>query len=144
MHRFTSYQGITLIKNFEGFSQKKYLCPGGFATIGYGHKLLADEDFDFISAKEAEELLAKDLLLIEKNVIKYINVPLTQNQFDALVSFTFNLGAAALQRSTLRQKINYQQYFNAAEEFLKWIYIKGKIIKGLIKRRIAEKELFIL
>lgn len=142
MHRFTSLKGIELIKKFEGFSTVKYFCSGGFATIGYGHKLLPTEHFNFISKEHANELLIKDLIAIENNVIKYINVPLTNNQFDALVSFTFNLGAAALQRSTLRQKINYHQYFEAGQEFLKWVYVRGKILNGLFKRRLAEKELF--
>lgn len=144
MHRFTTKNGIKFIKKFEGFSSGPYLCPGGYLTIGYGHKLLASDQYKYkiISMETAEEILIMDLLKIEQAIIKYINVELNNNQFDALVSFTFNLGPAALQRSSLRQKINYYLYDEAQKEFLKWVYAGSKKVTGLIYRRKAESDLF--
>ena len=99
--------GLDLIKRFEGFSQTVYFCPAGYPTIGYGHVVKDDEDFsEGIDEAEAEELLRQDTMIAERAVLRLINVPLTDGQFDALVSFTFNLGGGALQRSTLRRKIN--------------------------------------
>ena len=95
-----------------------------------------------MNLKIAEEILMMDLHRIESAIINYINVELNDNQFDALVSFTFNLGPAALQRSGLRQKINYSLYDEAKEEFLKWVYIGSKKLQGLIYRRKAESNLF--
>ncbi|RYE05747.1 MAG: lysozyme [Rickettsiaceae bacterium] len=142
MHRLTSQHGINFIKYYEGYKEKPYYCAAGYLTIGYGHKLLAREKYDHVDNKTAHEILQKDLLLSEKAVLKYINAQLTDNQFDALVSFTFNLGPAVLQRSTLRQKINYLSYDEAALEFLKWVRAKGKILNGLVKRRFDESNLF--
>lgn len=142
MHRFTSQYGIEFIKHHEGYNEKVYYCSAGYLTIGYGHKLLPSEKYDDIDRKLANEILRKDLLVTEKAVLKYVNVQLNDNQFDALISFTFNLGAAALQRSTLRQKINYLSYDEAALEFLKWVRCRGKIINGLVKRRLSESNLF--
>ena len=142
MHRFTTKKGIEFIKKFEGFSSVAYFCPGGHQTIGYGHKLLPNEPYKIVNLKIAEEILMMDLHRIESAIINYINVELNDNQFDALVSFTFNLGPAALQRSGLRQKINYSLYDEAKEEFLKWVYIGSKKLQGLIYRRKAESNLF--
>ncbi len=143
IHRFVNEAGVSLIKHFEGFSDRFYYCPGGWATIGYGHKLETGERYDApISLLTAEELLRQDTFKAERAVIKYIDVELSNNQFAALVSFTFNLGAAALQRSSLRHKLNYGLYEEAAVEFLKWVYAGGQKINGLIKRRFAESNLF--
>jgi lysozyme len=142
LHRFTSPCGINLIKNFEGFRPAKYSCAAGYPTIGYEHRLTKDEKYTNVCQSEAEEILMNDLLKFEKIVLKYINVNLSDNQFDALVSFTFNLGPAALQRSTLRQKINNMDYEDAKEEFLKWTYAGGRRLSGLLKRRWAESLLF--
>lgn len=140
--RKTSVKGIELIKRFEGFSPRRYLCAGGYATIGFGHRLLDNENYSLITLNCAEEILLKDLARFELSVMKYITVELFDHQFDALVSFTFNLGPAALQRSTLRCKINSGNYSETHREFLKWIYAGGKRLNGLIKRRLAESELF--
>jgi len=102
MHRFTHAKGIELIKHFEGFSDKPYICAGGHLTIGYGHKIQEKEKFNIISIDEAQDILIKDLICSERQVLKYIDKLLTDNQFAALVSFTFNMGGAALQRSVLR------------------------------------------
>lgn len=143
MHRFTNPGGIELIKHFEGFKPEPYICAGGYLTIGYGHKLLPSDRYSKISEEKAEIILKKDLLRSERAVLKYINNSLSDNQFAALVSFTFNLGGAALQRSILRQKINYDLYKEASKEFKKWVYAGGKKLPGLVKRRRAEKKLFL-
>ena len=95
-----------------------------------------------MSENEAENLLREDLLRFEVAVLRLIRVSLTDGQFDALVSFCFNLGAGALQRSTLRRKINSGYTYDIKEEFLKWVYVRGKRFNGLVKRRLSEVELF--
>lgn len=102
--RHITEAGLNLIKRFEGFSPTIYICPAGYPTIGYGHVVLAHEQDQFaagIMQADATELLRKDVRIAERAVLRLISVPLTAGQFDALVSFTFNLGAGALQRSTL-------------------------------------------
>lgn len=138
----TSKTGIELIKKFEGFRPQAYLCSAGFWTIGYGHKI-TNEKFNIITEEFAEKLLLQDLLYSELSVIHNIKYPLNQNQFDALVSLTFNIGGAALQRSTLRQKINKRELVDIRQEFLRWNKAGGKIIAGLIIRRNIEAQLFL-
>jgi lysozyme len=157
--------GIELIKKHEGFVPFVYLDCAGYLTIGYGH-LCREKDFYLkgktldivkklylkdkskiqkltkISKYEAEKLLYKDLMTAELGVSKLIKVPLNLNQFSALVSFTFNLGAGALQRSTLRQKLNRGEYLSVPNEMLKWVYAGGIRRKGLLKRRLEESLLF--
>lgn len=142
MHRLTSNKGIDLIKHFEGFKPEPYVCAGGYLTIGYGHKLLPSDRFQTITEERAEILLRKDLSRFERAVIKYITIPLSNDQFDALISFTYNLGAAALQRSSLRQKVNYEEFEEASKEFNKWVYAGGKRLSGLVRRRKIESQLF--
>lgn len=142
MHRFTNNKGVELIKLFEGFKSEPYVCAGGYLTIGYGHKLLPSDPYKIITPEKAVQILENDLRKIERSVLKYINVEINDDQFAALVSFTFNLGSAALQRSGLRQKINYGNYDDGAKEFLKWIYAGGRKITGLLRRRRLESELF--
>lgn len=135
--------GIDLIKRFEGLSLKPYLCPARLWTIGYGHVIREGEGLEQVTENEAEDLLRKDLLASEKSVLRLVDVPLTGGQFDALVSFCFNLGGGALQRSTLRQKLNRCEYDDAADEFPKWCWAGGRRLSGLLRRREAEKELFL-
>jgi lysozyme len=137
----TGEAGIKLIKIFEGFRERAYLCPAGFWTIGYGHKLKSYTS-DIIDQGEAEILLKQDLRIAESGVDRYIKVALKHNQFDALVSFTYNCGTAALQRSTLRQKINYLSFEEARGEFMRWTYSNGVRLPGLVKRRSAESAMF--
>lgn len=135
---------ISLIKQFEGFSSRKYICPAGYPTIGYGHLIKQNEKFpNEISLEEAEDLLISDCKKFEHLVLKLITVPLNDNQFSALISFVFNLGAGALQSSTLRQKLNRLEYISAASEFPRWIYAGGKQLKGLYIRRLVEQKLFL-
>lgn len=143
MHRFTSTQGIELIKEYEGFSSTPYICAAGHLTIGFGHRVRKKDKMVLLTLAEAESLLIQDLFIAERAVIRAISRELSDNQFAALVSFTFNLGAAALQRSCLRQKVNYGQDKEAAREFLRWVYAGGKRLQGLANRRRAEGALFL-
>lgn len=138
-----SDRGLEVIRIFEGFSPRPYICPAGYLTIGYGHVVRPGEVFVVIDEGKAEELLREDVRIYECKVLKLIKVPLTQGQFDALVSFTYNLGAGALQRSTLRMKLNRGEYLDAADEFPKWVWAGGRKLRGLIRRRMEERKLFL-
>lgn len=143
MHRFTSDRGLEFIKSFESFSPTTYICPAGRLTIGYGHVLLNGEHYQGISMEMAEKLLCRDLMHAESSVIRHINTPLRQSQFDALVSLTYNIGGGALQRSILRQKINYgASTREITNEFTKWIFASGRRLSGLMRRRMAESQMF--
>ena len=134
-----STQGLDLIKSFEGFSPQAYRCPAGYMTIGYGHMLKEGDHFPQpINENQALELLQTDVSEAENAVNRLIEVCLTQGQFDALSSFTFNLGAGALQRSTLRRKANRQQHDEVPAEFMRWVWAGGRKLPGLVKRREAE------
>lgn len=137
-----SSQLIKQIKEFEGFRASSYTCPAGFKTIGYGHILSEDNKLDNIDQKKAEELLMQDIARFESAVLRNIKVELTQGQFDALVSFTFNVGPASLQRSTLRQKINRSEHQDVPREIKRWIYAGGKILSGLVNRREIEANIY--
>ena len=119
--RHITHDGIDLIKRFEGFSSTVYICPAGYPTIGYGHLVRLGESYTEISETEAEELLRKDVESAERAVIRLVNVPLTDGQFDALVSFTFNLGSGAFQRSTLRRKVNRQAHTEVPAQLMRWV-----------------------
>jgi len=138
----TSNAGIALIKRFEGYSCVPYLCPADKWTIGYGHVIKPGETFTHITEQEATELLMKDLVKFETAVSLLVKVPITQGQFDALVSFTYNLGAGALKSSTLLKRLNEKLYDIAADNFQRWVYAKNKKLPGLVRRRAAEWELF--
>lgn len=139
--RSISKEGIELIKAHEGYSEVRYICPAGLPTIGYGHTG-AGVKLGRVTREQAEALLRSDVREAERAVLRLINVPLTNNQYAALVSFTFNLGSGALQRSTLRSKLNRAEYDGAANEFGKWVFAGGKRLKGLVNRREAERQLF--
>jgi lysozyme len=134
--------GLDLIKSFEGLRCNAYKCPAGVWTIGYGHTLnvVRGQIIDVITA---EQLLKQDLQRFERAVDRLITVPLTDNQFSALVSFAFNCGETALSASTLRRKLNSGDYLGASLEFLRWTRANGKVLPGLVRRRNAEKQLFL-
>ena len=136
----TSNVGIALIKRFEGLRTKAYLCPAGVPTIGYGHTKDVRLNDPEITEAEADRLLAEDLGVYEAAVTEMVKVPLTQNQFDALVSFAFNLGIGALRFSTLLKRLNAG--LPCAEEFDRWTMAGGKTLPGLVRRRAAERRLF--
>lgn len=138
--------GRDLIQLFESFSPTVYICPTGYPTVGYGHVVRAGEVFDVpLTQEQGEELFSRDLVVYERSVCSLIGVPLSDNQYAALVSFTFNLGGGALQCSTLRSMINREEYVDAADEFPKWCW-GGKPkrkLKGLLRRRYHEAFLFL-
>jgi len=143
-----SKNGLNLIKKFEGLSLSPYLCPAGKPTIGYGNTYYEDGikvslNDDPITKERANELLENIVNQDFTPVInRYVTVDLNQNQFDALVSFVYNVGNRNFRRSTLRKKLNRLDYDGASNEFKKWRKSKGKILKGLIRRRKMETELF--
>lgn len=136
--------GLDLVKEREGFFARRYICPAGKPSIGYGHVILPGEHFDEpISRELGEELLRGDLAIAEEAVSRLVTVPLSENQFSALVSFTFNVGQGNLQKSTLLKKLNAGDYAGAAEQFGRWIYADGNPLEGLKIRREMEAALFL-
>lgn len=135
-------KGIELIKNSESCRLEAYLCPAQIPTIAYG-KTKGVKLGMKISQSQAEEFLRQDLAEFEEGVKKLVKVPLTDNQFSALVSFSYNLGLGALSKSTLLKKLNAKDYAGAATEFKRWVRGGGKVLPGLVKRRAAEKALFL-
>ena len=144
----TSDKGLALIKSFEGFSAKPYLCPAGVPTIGYGATYYPDgkkvtmRDKP-VSEADATAMLRSMLVQYENGVERYVQVPITQGQFDALVSFAYNLGLAALKGSTLLRLVNERNYVGAAAQFSRWNKAGGKVLPGLTRRREAERKLFV-
>lgn len=136
-----SQQGLDLIKSFEGLRLSAYKCPADVWTIGYGTTAGVKEG-QIITKKRAEELLRDDVARFEQQVNRMVNVPLTQGQFDALVSFTYNLGAANLSNSTLLRLLNAGLYDDAALQFSRWNKAGGQVLPGLTRRRAAERALF--
>lgn len=137
-----SKPGIELIKRYEGLRLQAYCCPAGVQTIGYGHTGADVTAGKEITLDEAEALLRSDLLEFEKRVQQIVTAPLTQGQFDALVSFAYNVGIGALQRSTLLRKLNSEDYAGASAEFPRWTKAGAIELPGLVKRRAAEREMF--
>lgn len=132
-----------LIRAFEGLRIAAYVCPGGIVTIGYGHTGDDVMEGQTIDVDRAEELLALDVLRFETAVNELVMVPMTQGMMDALISFAFNLGVQALKGSTLLKKLNADDKEGAANEFLKWNKARGKVLGGLVRRRMAEREIFL-
>jgi lysozyme len=141
--RHATQRGIDFIKGWERYRKHPYDAGDGFLTGGYGHVFTAQDPPRDLNLEEAEMLLKKDLFKAECSIIRLVNVFLTDNQFDALVSFTFNVGGAAFQRSTLRMKINRLEFDDVFDEFLRWTKSGGRIMKGLVRRRKAEALLFL-
>ena len=143
----TSDKGIALIKEFEGCKLTAYQDSVGVWTIGYGWTQHVDgkpiRAGMTIKQETAERLLKTGLVSYEGDVSRLVKVGLTQEQFDALVSFTYNLGARSLSTSTLLRKLNAGDYAGAADEFLRWNKAGGKVLNGLTRRREAERALFL-
>lgn len=131
-----------IVKEFEGLKLEAYKCPAGVWTIGYGHTRGVIPG-DAITEAEAEVFLAEDLEDSEDAVNAYVDVKLNQNQFDALVSFVYNLGAGDFRSSTLLRKLNSGDYLGSANEFKRWNKSGGVVLNGLVRRRAAEANLFI-
>ncbi|MEG4686485.1 lysozyme [Enterobacter cloacae] len=143
----TSEKGIALIKEFEGCRLTAYQDSVGVWTIGYGWTQPVDgkpiRAGMTIKQETAERLLKTGLVSYESDVSRLVKVGLTQGQFDALVSFTYNLGSRSLSTSTLLRKLNAGDYAGAADEFLRWNKAGGKVLNGLTRRREAEHALFL-
>ena len=142
----TSEAGLKLIRQFEGLRLKAYRCPAGIWTIGYGHTSAAGppevRGNMRISREQAEAILKQDLAQFESDVSSMVRIPLTENQFDALVSFAFNCGVAALRRSTLLKRVNAGAFEAVPAELMKWTRADGKELPGLVRRRRAESALW--
>jgi len=138
----TSDNGKKLIKKFEGCSLKAYRCPAGKLTIGYGHTN-GVKPHQKMTIEEANKLFNEDIKQFENAVNALVKVKINQNQFDALVSFAFNLGTGALKQSTLLKLLNSGDYSGAAEQFRRWVYVGKYIVHGLVVRREEEKKLFL-
>jgi len=134
--------GLDLIKSFEGLKLRAYLCPAKVWTIGYGSTGPHVTPGKVITEAQANDLLQDDLDRFEKAVTRLVTVPLTQNQYDALVSFAFNVGISALERSTLLKRVNAKLFDQAKAEFSKWNRAGGRPLAGLTRRRAAEAALF--
>ncbi|SEB80507.1 lysozyme [Pseudomonas saponiphila] len=138
----TSQRGLNLIKSFEGLRLQAYQDSVGVWTIGYGTTRGVKTGMS-ISKEQAERMLLNDVQRFEPEVQRMITAPLNQNQWDALMSFTYNLGAGNLESSTLRRLLNVGDYSGAAEQFLRWNKAGGKVLSGLTRRREAERALFL-
>ena len=139
--------GLGIIKSFEGWSSSAYRCPANRWTIGWGSTWDIKGNPVTASHPDIDEatgtaLLRRELRHVEGAINRLIRVPLNANQFSSLCSFAFNVGTGNLQNSTLRSKLNRGEYDGASHEFPKWRRAAGKILKGLVLRRIAELELF--
>ena len=143
----TSDKGIALLKEFEGCKLTAYQDSVGVWTIGYGWTQPVDgkpiRAGMTIKQETAERLLKTGLVSYESDVSRLVKVGMTQGQFDALVSFTYNLGPRSLSTSTLLRKLNAGDYAGAADEFLRWNKAGGKVLNGLTRRREAERALFL-
>ncbi|MBN3006243.1 lysozyme [Chromobacterium alkanivorans] len=138
-----SANGVKLIQQFEGLRLKAYQDAVGVWTIGYGHTGPDVTPGLVITQAQADALLARDLSRFEAGVTRLVQVPLNQNQFDALVSFSYNLGLGSLQNSTLLRLLNQRDYAGAAAQFPRWNKAGGKVLPGLTRRRAAEQALFL-
>lgn len=145
-----SERGQQLIHSFEGFEAQAYPDPATKAdpwTIGYGTTVYPNgksvRPGDRITAAQAADYFAHDLNAFTRTVLQAVEVPLNQNQLDALVSLTYNIGKQAFRRSTLLRKLNASDYQGAADEFLKWRRANGSVMQGLVNRRTAERKLFL-
>jgi lysozyme len=153
-----SQDGVDLIKECEGVARRPYLCPANYWTVGVGSMLYPEqialrdsrqlfqlkvEDDRPWADDEIDQLFRHDLRRFERGVTRLIDYPLSQNQFDALVSFAFNLGNGSLQASTLRRKLNRGDVEGASNEFKRWVRAGGRVLRGLVRRRQMEADLFL-
>lgn len=139
---------VDIAKPFEGLRLRPYYDPVGYPTIGYGHLLSREPWADLsrwreIDEREAERQLAIDLRRAAKSVYRLCPGPLKATQLAALIDFTFNCGAGNLEVSTLRKAVNRGDVARAAEQFGRWVYARGVKLPGLVRRRAAEREMFL-
>lgn len=140
--------GLGIIKSFEGFAPTPYLCPANRWTIGFGStwdikgNAVTGSHLP-VTRDEAGRLLAREVRHVEGAINKLVKSELTENMFSAIASLVYNIGTGNFQRSTLKMKLNRGEYENAADEFGKWRKAGGRILKGLVRRRAQERELFL-
>lgn len=140
----TSSRGVALIKEFEGLETKAYRDIGGVLTIGYGHTGPDVQEYMVITAKEAGDLLERDLVRFEKCVSQGLDREALQNQFDAMVALAFNIGCSAFSTSTVLRRFNKgESPERVADAWIWWNRVDGKISPGLVRRRRAEIDLFL-
>lgn len=146
MSRIINDAGLAIVKQFEGCRLKPYKCPAGVWTVGWGHTGPNVEDWakagKSLTQHQADEILAYDLQRFEE-AVELLCPGMNANQFSACVSFSFNVGAEAFKNSTLRKRIKEGNFLVAANEFNKWTKAAGKVLPGLVKRRAAERALFL-
>lgn len=138
---------VNIVKEFEGFRSKPYKCSAGIPTIGYGSTFyINDEKVSMndspISIELAEELLMNTLNMFSAKVNNLIKVELNQNQYDAIISFVYNIGVGGFSKSTMLKLINSKDFTNASKQFIRWNKANGKVVNGLTIRRKKEQELF--
>ncbi|EBY1867554.1 lysozyme [Salmonella enterica subsp. enterica] len=138
----TSDNGRAFIRAREGVKLAAYQDGGGVWTIGYGHTRGVKQG-QVINHEQADEFLDSDLRQVESCISERVTAALNQNQFDALVSFVFNVGRQAFSDSTLLKKLNEGNYRAAADQFTRWVYDNDKFVQGLYNRRVAERDLFL-
>ena len=139
-----SENGIKFIASWETFQPVPYDDGYGYMTAGFGHKILAGENFSGgVTEEQGYEILSKDLAIAENEVNRRVTVALYQNEFDALVSLVFNIGTGNFRSSTLLKMLNQDHKSLAADQFLLWKKSAGKESKGLLKRRVAERDIFL-
>ena len=136
-----SEEGLSLIKKFEGLELEAYKCAAGVWTLGYGHTAGVQEG-DVWSEEQANEQLKIDMHVYADYINDQVTCPLSQNQFDALVSWVFNLGPTNLRNSTLLKVLNSGDYEGVPAQIKRWNKAGGKVLEGLIRRREAEALLF--
>ena len=137
----TGIKGIELIKHFEGCELEAYKCAAGVWTIGYGHIKGVTSD-SVITQEQAEQMLVEELNEYEGYINNMVTTPLSQNQFDALVSWVYNLGGGNLKASTLLKVVNSGDFNGVPEQIMRWNKAGGKVLEGLTRRRQAEADLF--
>lgn len=140
-----SYNGLTLLKELEGFRKEAYKDTGGVWTIGYGTTRVSGKPVEAgltCTESQAQAWLSDDIAWAQTAVNKLVKVPLKQGMFDALVSFVYNVGEEQFRRSTLLRLLNLKQYIEASKQFAQWKYDNGKVVNGLINRRIKETAMF--
>ena len=138
----TSAEGLSLIKKFEGCELYAYQCSAGVWTIGYGHTKDVEPGMQ-ITKEDADEMLVEELHEYESYINDFVTAPLSQNQYDALVSWVYNLGPANLKASTMLKVLNAGEYEEVPEQMKRWNKAGGKVLEGLIRRREAESLLFL-
>ncbi len=138
----TSQRGLNMIKSFEGLRLQAYQDSVGVWTIGYGATRGVKAGMS-ITKEQAERMLLNDVQRFEPEIERLVTAKLSQNQWDALICFTYNLGAANLESSTLRRLLNDGDYAGAAAQFPRWTKAGGRELPGLVRRRAAERDLFL-